>query len=52
MKGRDQSEDLSVDGRIILEWISSKYAVDWIHLAQNKDQWCAVVNTVINLRVP
>jgi hypothetical protein len=26
--------------------------VDWTHLAQNTDQWRAVVNTVMNLRVP
>jgi hypothetical protein len=26
--------------------------VDWIHLAQGKDWWRAVVNTVMNLRVP
>jgi hypothetical protein len=26
--------------------------VDWIHLAQESDQWQAVVNTVMNLRVP
>jgi hypothetical protein len=25
--------------------------VDWLHLAQDKDQWQAVVNTVMNLRV-
>jgi hypothetical protein len=24
---------------------------DWIPLAQDKDQWLAVVNTVMNLRV-
>jgi len=26
--------------------------VDWIHLAQNRDQWRVLVNTVKNLRFP
>jgi hypothetical protein len=26
--------------------------VDWIHLAQDRDQWQALVNTVMNLLVP
>jgi len=26
--------------------------VDWIHMAQDKDQWLAVVNTVMNFRIP
>jgi hypothetical protein len=26
--------------------------VDWIHLAQDRDQWRVLVNTVMNLRVP
>jgi hypothetical protein len=34
--------------RMNLEW----EVVDWIHVAQNRDQWRALVNTVMNLRVP
>jgi hypothetical protein len=26
--------------------------MNWIHLAQSRDQWRALVNTVMNLRVP
>jgi hypothetical protein len=26
--------------------------MDWIDLAQGKDQWRALVNTLMNLRVP
>jgi hypothetical protein len=26
--------------------------MDWINLAQNRDQWRALVNTVMNLRIP
>jgi len=26
--------------------------VDWMHMAQDRDQWQALVNTVINPQVP
>jgi hypothetical protein len=38
--------------RMDLREIGWKRVVDWLHLAQDRDQWRAVVNTVMNLRVP
>jgi hypothetical protein len=26
--------------------------VEWMHLAQDRDQWRVLVNTIMNLRVP
>jgi hypothetical protein len=26
--------------------------MDWIHLVEDRDQWNAQVNTIMNLRVP
>jgi hypothetical protein len=26
--------------------------MDWIHLAQYRDKWRALVNTVMNIRIP
>jgi hypothetical protein len=51
---RDQFEDPSVDGRIILSWILKTWDVgmDWINLALNRDRLQALVNAVMNLRVP
>jgi hypothetical protein len=43
-----------IDGRIILKWILKKWdgGMDWIELAQDRDKWRALVNAVMNLRVP
>jgi len=46
LKGRDHMENLKDLKEIGWE------GVDWILLAQNRDQWQAVVNTVMNLQVP
>jgi len=47
--------DPDVDGRIILRWIFRKWGcggVDWMELAQDTVRWRALVNAVMNLRVP
>jgi hypothetical protein len=41
------------DGMIILRWIFRKCGVGvWTDLAQESDRWRALVNAVMNLRVP
>jgi hypothetical protein len=49
--GRDEKRVLGIDGKIS-EWILGWGSVDWVHLAQDRDQWRAIVNTVTCLRVP
>jgi hypothetical protein len=47
-------EDPGVDGRIILKWIFKKWdeGMDWIDMAQDRNRRRALVNAVMNLRVP
>jgi hypothetical protein len=55
LRDRDHLGDPGIDGRILLRWIFRKCDVggmDWIDLAQDSDRWRAVVNVVLNLRVP
>jgi hypothetical protein len=40
-------DNIKVDIRVI-RWDG----VDWIDMAQDRDQWMGLVNTVLNLRVP
>jgi hypothetical protein len=52
-KERDYWEDQDVVGWTILKLVLETWdGVDWIDMAQDKDQWRALVNTVLNLRVP
>jgi len=48
--------DPGLDGRIILRCIFRKWngrgGMDWIDLAQDGDRWRALVNAVMNFRVP
>jgi hypothetical protein len=52
-KERDHWEDQNVSGWKILKWILERWDwMDWIDLAQDMYQWRALMNTVMNLRVP
>jgi hypothetical protein len=55
LRERDHMEELSVDGRIILKWSFKDLdglGMDWIGLAQDREGCLALVNAVLNLRVP
>jgi hypothetical protein len=49
---KDHSEDQDVDGRMgskwTLDWLGGE---EWIHLAQDRDGWRALVNAEMNIRV-
>jgi hypothetical protein len=55
LRGSDHSEDLCVDGKIILEWILGKWVWKvsagfiWLRFG---DRWQVLVNLVLNFRVP
>jgi hypothetical protein len=54
IKRRDHFEDLGINGRTILRQILRKLMarVEWIDLAQDKDHWWSVMNTVLEYWVP
>jgi hypothetical protein len=52
---RDQLEDLGVNGKTVLKWIFKD--VGWrdmnlTDVGQDRDRWRAIVNAVMNVRVP
>jgi hypothetical protein len=51
----EKSEDQIADRRMESEWILGRLAwgggVEWIQMAENRDQWRALVNAVMNQRV-
>lgn len=53
MKGMDHSGDVGVGEMMILRWILKVIGweiMSWIYLAENKEQWRALMNTVMNLQ--
>jgi hypothetical protein len=53
-EGKRPLERPSVGGRVILKWILEIGwgGMDWMDLAQDRDQWRALVNMVMNIQVP
>jgi hypothetical protein len=53
-EGRHHLGDPGGNGRVILKWIFKTWdgGMDWIELVQDRDRWRALVNAVMNLRVP
>jgi hypothetical protein len=57
-KEEDHLEDQDLSWRIILKWMLERErdigwcGMGWSNVAQDRDRWRTIVNTVMNLRVP
>jgi hypothetical protein len=51
LRERDHLEDPGIDGRII-GWIFNKWDMDWTDVALDRNRWKALVNKIMNRRVP
>jgi hypothetical protein len=49
---RDHLKDPGVEGRITIKWMLKKWVGEAWTMPHDKDSWWALVNTVMNLRVP
>ena len=54
VRERDHLEDLSENGRIILEIIFKEWngSMDMIDLLKDKEKWRALVKAIMNIRAP
>jgi len=54
LKGKDRLKGLGIDGKNIGTDLREMCCegVDWIRLDQDRNQWRALVNAVMGLRVP
>jgi hypothetical protein len=53
LKGKHHLKELGIDGKAILEWILKNGLEECgLESSEDRDQWQAVVNMVMNIHVP
>jgi hypothetical protein len=54
LRVREHMDDPVVDGRVTLRSVFRKWVggMDWIDVAEDRERWRALVNAIMNLRVP
>jgi hypothetical protein len=53
LKEKDHLKDQGIDGRMGSKWTLGRLVggVEWIHMAQDRDHWLAIMNVVMNPQV-